>query len=132
MVATVHIVSPQLDALTVALRDFAFQMGMPAEVVTPESTAGRAVLARHGDSSAFPVVSALGDITSQPRSVRDLAVTIYGAPDDIDVDKVVDLVVVGAGPAGLAAAVYAGLGGADARVILETGGAPAGRPAPAR
>ena len=94
-------------------------MGMPAEVVTPESTAGRAVLARHGDSSAFPVVSALGDITSQPRSVRDLAVTIYGAPDDIDVDKVVDLVVVGAGPAGLAAAVYGSSEGLTT-VVLES------------
>ena len=119
VVATVHIVSPQLDALTVALRDFAFQMGMPAEVVTPESPAGRAVLARHGDSSAFPVVSALGDITSQPQSVRDLAVTIYGAPDDIDVDKVVDLVVVGAGPAGLAAAVYGSSEGLTT-VVLES------------
>jgi thioredoxin reductase (NADPH) len=106
VVPTVHIVSPQLDPLTVALRDFAYQMGMPAAVVAPDSETGREVLARHGDSSAFPVVSALGDLTSQPRSVRDLAVTIYGAPDEIDVDKVVDLLVVGAGPAGLAAAVY--------------------------
>ena len=119
VVATVQIVSPQLDALTVALRDFAYQMGMPAEVVTPESATGRGVLARHGDSSAFPVVSALGDLTTQPRSVRDLAGTLYGAPDDIDVDKVVDLVVVGAGPAGLAAAVYGSSEGLRT-VVLES------------
>jgi thioredoxin reductase (NADPH) len=106
VVPTVHIVSPQPDALTAAIRDFAYQMGMPAEVVTPESDTGRQVIARHGDASAFPIVSALGGITTQPSSVRDVATTIYGAPDDIDVDKVVDLVVVGAGPAGLAAAVY--------------------------
>ena len=80
VVATVHIVSPQLDALTVALRDFAYQMGMPAEVVTPESATGREVLARHGDSSVLPVVSALGDVTTQPRSVRDLAVTHLRRP----------------------------------------------------
>lgn len=119
VVPTVHIVSPQLDPLTVALRDFAYQMGMPAEVVTPDSATGRAVLARHGESGVFPVVSALGDITTQPRSVRDLAVTIYGAPDDIDVDKVVDLVVVGAGPAGLAAAVYGSSEGLTT-VVLES------------
>ena len=66
------------------------------------------MLARHGGHSELPVVSALGrHVTTQPSSVRDLAGTLYGAPDDIDVDKVVDLVVVGAGPAGLAAAVYA-------------------------
>ena len=119
VVPTVHIVSAQLDSLTVALRDFAYQMGMPAEVVTPESATGREVLARHGDSSAFPVVSALGDVTTQPRSVRDLAVTLYGAPDDIDVDKVVDLVVVGAGPAGLASAVYGSSEGLQT-VVLES------------
>jgi thioredoxin reductase (NADPH) len=119
VVATVHIVSPVLDALTSAIRDFAYQMGMPADVVTPESVTGRAVIARHGDGSAFPIVSALGGITSQPSSVRDVAVTLYGAPDDIDVDKVVDLVVVGAGPAGLATAVYASSEGLTT-VVLES------------
>ena len=119
VVPTVHIVSAQLDSLTVALRDFAYQMGMPAEVVTPESATGRGVLARHGDSSVLPVVSALGDVTTQPRSVRDLAVTLYGAPDDIDVDKVVDLVVVGAGPAGLASAVYGSSEGLQT-VVMES------------
>ena len=45
--------------------------------------------------------------------------TIYGAPDEIDVDKVVDVVVVGAGPAGLAAAVYASSEGLKT-VVLES------------
>ena len=45
--------------------------------------------------------------------------SIYGAPDDIDVDKVVDLVVVGAGPAGLAAAVYGSSEGLTT-VVLES------------
>ncbi|MEO7352447.1 MAG: FAD-dependent oxidoreductase, partial [Marmoricola sp.] len=119
VVPTVHIVSPVMDALTSALRDFAYQMGMPAEVVTPESETGRAVITRHGDGSRFPIVSALGDITSQPTSVRELAATIYGAPDEIDVDKVVDLVVVGAGPAGLASAVYGSSEGLST-VVLES------------
>ena len=43
---------------------------------------------------------------SCPRTTRDLAITLYGRPDDIEVDQVVDLVVIGAGPAGLAASVY--------------------------
>ena len=38
--------------------------------------------------------------------MRDVAMSIYGRPDDIEVDSVVDLVIVGAGPAGLAASVY--------------------------
>ena len=65
------------------------------------------------------MVSALGGITTAPRSVRDLATTIYGAPDEIDVDKIVDVVVVGAGPAGLAAAVYASSEGLKT-VVLES------------
>jgi thioredoxin reductase (NADPH) len=117
VVPTVHIVSPRLDPLTVAIRDFAYQMGMPAQVVTPDSETGREVLARHGDDSAFPVVSALGGLTLQPNSVRDVAVSLYGTPEDIDVDKVVDLVVVGAGPAGLAAAVYGSSEGLKTVVI---------------
>ena len=47
-----------------ALRDFAYQMGMPAEVVAPDSETGREVLARHGDDSELPVVSALGGMTT--------------------------------------------------------------------
>src|ERR1700712_1916849 len=119
VVPTAIIVSPALDPLTVALRDFAFQMGMPAQVVTPDSEMGRHVCELHGDDSHFPVVKALGGITSQPRSVQELGATIYGAPDQIDVDEVVDLVVVGAGPAGLAAAVYGSSEGLST-VVLQT------------
>ncbi|GAA3614203.1 hypothetical protein GCM10022199_17830 [Marihabitans asiaticum] len=40
-------------------------------------------------------------------SVRQAAAMFYGRPGDIEVDEVADMVVVGAGPAGLAAYVYA-------------------------
>jgi thioredoxin reductase (NADPH) len=118
-VTTMQIVSPQLDALTSAIRDFAFQMGMPAAVLAPESPAGREVIARHGDGSSFPIVSTLNGLTIQPAAVREVAARIYGAPDEIDVDKVVDLVVVGAGPAGQAAAVYGSSEGLRT-VVLES------------
>ncbi|MCW2819462.1 MAG: thioredoxin reductase, partial [Marmoricola sp.] len=125
VVPTVHIVSPRLDAVTVALRDFAYQMGMPAEVVAPESDLGLEIVARHAAAghehdAELPLVSALGGRTSQPRSVQELAATIYGAPDQVDVDEVVDLVVVGSGPAGLAAAVYGSSEGLST-VVLEAG-----------
>ncbi|MCW2847206.1 MAG: thioredoxin reductase [Marmoricola sp.] len=83
VVASMQIVSPRLDALTSALRDFAFQMGMPAEVVTPDSEIGREIIARHGDGTRFPIVSALNNLTAQPSSVRDLAVTIYGSSEGL-------------------------------------------------
>ena len=48
-------------------------------------------------------------------SVHDVAVTIYGDADDIDIETVVDVAIVGAGPAGLAAAVYGASEGLDHR-----------------
>ena len=41
-----------------------------------------------------------------PATVREVAAAIYGRPDTIELSTVVDLCIVGAGPAGLAAAVY--------------------------
>ena len=119
VVAGVVIVSPAVDALTAALRDFTFQMGMTAVVVTPDSETGRHVCELHGDDAHFPIVKTLGGKTTQPASVQELAASIYGAPEEIEVDEVVDLVVVGAGPAGLAAAVYGSSEGLST-VVLET------------
>ncbi len=51
-------------------------------------------------------------------SVRDVATRLYGKPDDIGDLGVVDVVIVGGGPAGLAAAVYASSEGL-ATVVLE-------------
>ena len=50
--------------------------------------------------------------------MRDVALNVYGAPTELDLDEVVDVAVVGAGPAGLAAAVYAASEGL-ATVVLE-------------
>ena len=105
-VESVRIVSPQADALTLGIRDFLDRMGMPRGVHHPESAVGQEVLADFDGVVTWPLVDAFGRGTHAPTSVREVAAAIYGKPDDLDTGTVADLCIVGAGPAGLAAAVY--------------------------
>ncbi|MEO7448656.1 MAG: FAD-dependent oxidoreductase [Humibacillus sp.] len=117
-VVSVAIVSPVEDALTLAIRDYLDRMGMPNRVFAPGSDEGRAVLSHLEGEPDFPVVMDLGKRVASAHSVKDVATRIYGRPADIDVDRVVDVAIVGAGPAGLAAAVYASSEGLST-VVLE-------------
>ena len=117
-VESVRIVSPGSDALTLAVRDFLDRMGLPNRTYAPDTPEGREVLAEAGADPAYPVVRAMDSAVFSPRSVRDVAVRVYGSPTDIDLDTVADVAVVGAGPAGLAAAVYASSEGLST-VVLE-------------
>ena len=121
-VVAVAIVSPVEDALTLGIRDYLDRMGMPNRVYAPDSDKGRHVIEHfvaEGGEPDFPLIMDLGKRVSVARSVRDVAVRIYGQPADIDVDTVVDVAIVGAGPAGLAAAVYASSEGLST-VVLES------------
>ncbi|UUZ57879.1 hypothetical protein [Nocardioides sp. B-3] len=108
-VVIVQIVSPVDNAMTLTMRDYLDRIGTPARVYAPDSEVGREVMARYsGEPDRWPVVSAFGrDEAVHMTDIRDLYTQIYGRPDDIEVDRVVDLVVIGAGPAGLGASVYA-------------------------
>ncbi|GAB3771177.1 thioredoxin reductase (NADPH) [Nocardioides ginsengisegetis] len=117
-VDTVQIVTPGGDALTGAIRDFLDRMGMPNRVYAPDSDTGRAIVERYDGEPAYPLVAAMQRPPIAPRTVRDVAITIYGQPADIDVEAVVDLAIVGGGPAGLAAAVYGASEGLST-VVLE-------------
>ena len=117
-VVSVKIISPVHDGLTLGIRDFFDRMGMPSRVWEPDSDAGRHVLAQWDGEVGYPLVHALNRPTIRPTSVRDVALSVYGAPTELDLDHVVDLAVVGGGPAGLAAAVYASSEGLST-VVLE-------------
>jgi thioredoxin reductase (NADPH) len=117
-VVSVKIVSPVRDGLTLAIRDFLDRMGMPSRVYEPDSDGGRFVLDRWDGEPAYPLVYALNRPVVHATSVRDVAIAMYGAPTELDLDHVVDVAVVGGGPAGLAAAVYAASEGLTT-VILE-------------
>lgn len=111
-VATVEILAPRPDRLTLALRDYLDRIGMPNTMVSPESAQGRKIrgLAEEQGIAAdvYPITKLFSDDrVFVPRSVRDLAILLYGRPDDIELTSCVDVCIVGAGPAGLAASVYA-------------------------
>lgn len=119
VVENVRIITPEKDTLTRELLDYLARVGMPAGVHHPDSDVGREVMAQCPDNEGrWPVVSSMTGWCGHCPSVRALANQLYGRPDEIDVDEVVDLVVVGAGPAGLAASVYASSEGL-ATICLE-------------
>ena len=120
-VDTIRIVSEPGNALASGLREYAGRMGMPYRVYPPDSDEARAIVAEHeaaGGVTAYPMVQGMDRTPFVATSVRDLAIAMFGTPDPITVDGVVDLAIVGAGPAGLAAAVYGASEGLRT-VVLE-------------
>lgn len=118
LVDSVQIVSPDGGGLVLAIRDYLLRIGAPGRVYAPDSEVGKEVVAAYDGEPTWPLVRVFSskDVVA-PTSVRDVAMSIYGRPDDIDVDTVVDVLVVGAGPAGLATAVYASSEGLSAVAI---------------
>ncbi|MFC7489498.1 MULTISPECIES: FAD-dependent oxidoreductase [unclassified Knoellia] len=100
------------------IRDFLDRMGLPNTVHAPDSPAGVAALAAAGPDATLPLLQAPHDdyLLSNP-SNADLGAVLYGRPADIGEEAICDLVIVGAGPAGLGAAVYAASEGLDTLII---------------
>ncbi len=91
---------------------------MPNTVHAPDSPAGIEVLAAAGPGAELPVLQGPNaELTLSRPSNADLGAALYGRPTDIGEDAICDLVIVGAGPAGLGAAVYAASEGLDTLVI---------------
>jgi thioredoxin reductase (NADPH) len=121
-VVTAKIISPARDSLTMAIRDFLDRMGMQNRVWHPDAPELQDYLSGirgqlGGDDLRWPLVVAANRVPIQATSVRDVAIAINGRPSDFDIDETVDLAVVGGGPAGLAAAVYAASEGLSVVVL---------------
>lgn len=95
---------------TARLRDFLDRMGMPAVAVHEDSPQAAAVLARareqHGDRIVLPLVDAGSRGLYCDPTLAEVGRSLFGGLDSLGEDFVADLAVIGAGPAGLAAAVY--------------------------
>jgi thioredoxin reductase (NADPH) len=126
-IETVRVVSPPGNALASSIRDFLDRMGMPNRTYDPSTEVGREIVERYDGEPAYPLVDSPYRDVHAPASVREVAAAVYGRPEDIDVDSVVDLCIVGAGPAGLAAAVYGSSEGLNTVVVeVEAIGGQAG------
>jgi thioredoxin reductase (NADPH) len=116
-VTAAEIIAPATDTTTFAIRDYLDRMGMPSAVIAPDSDKAGRLLEGYDGPREYPIFTRMGRPPVPVTSVRDVASLIYGTPADIDVDTVVDVAVVGAGPAGLAAAVYGSSEGLSTVVI---------------
>jgi thioredoxin reductase (NADPH) len=100
------------------IRSLLARGGVPHEWLDPESDAARERLARAGitDTPAQPVVLLLDGRALRNPDNATLAAA-YGLTTALDDARDADVVVVGAGPGGLAAAVYAASEGLDVLVV---------------
>ncbi|WP_232296373.1 NAD(P)/FAD-dependent oxidoreductase [Terriglobus sp. TAA 43] len=111
---------------TSSVREFIDRNGYPYNYVELEADAGsQSLLDRFGvDANDIPIVICNNKTVLKNPSALELAEEL-GWNGSVNRDMVRDLIIVGAGPAGLAAAVYAAWGGLD--VLLIESHAPGGQ-----
>jgi thioredoxin reductase (NADPH) len=114
------------SASTLRIREFLTRNGQPFTYQEVESDPGvQALLDRfHVGVADVPVVVCEGGTVLRNPSLEDLASGL-GLSPALDTQAIRDVVIVGAGPAGLAAAVYAASEGLDVLVLEDT--APGGQ-----
>lgn len=118
LVSAVDIVSDGSTAQVAAIRDLLERMGIPNRVLDPEDEDAQAVLEQAGADVELPVVRVFNGRVLSGATAPAVNEAISTGFDSIPEDSIADVVVVGAGPAGLAAAVYAASEGLDT-IVLE-------------
>jgi thioredoxin reductase (NADPH) len=126
----VQVVAPMKMPEVARIVDYLQRMGIPHRRYLADSELGQAVVRAAGPDAQFPLVRTpskkgpesqeidADEIMSNP-TLAEMASKMYGSVRDLDTEFVADMVVVGSGPAGLAAAVYGASEGL-ATVVLES------------
>ena len=117
VVDAVKIVGSETAAAERAMVDILGRHAIPAGIYPPDSGEGRRILARAGADARLPVVQVLDAPPLSDPSLEELA-DQFGFPRDVGGTEY-DLAIVGAGPAGLGAAVYAASEGLSTLVVEQ-------------
>lgn len=116
---TVHVVGAGWSGRAYELRDVFERCAIPHAFCLAESSEGRELLAKAGPDAKLPVIVLPdGRVLSDPTDIEIAEAT--GGALEFEGDRF-DLVIVGAGPAGLSAAVYGASEGLRTLVIDEGG-----------
>jgi thioredoxin reductase (NADPH) len=116
---TVHVVGESWSGRAYELRDTLGRCAMPHSFCLVDSNQGRALLADTGAGAKLPLVVFPDGTTLEDPSNAEIA---RAAGSSVDPERMdFDLVIVGAGPAGLSAAVYGASEGFNTLVVDEGG-----------
>jgi len=117
VVDAVKIVGSETAAAERTMVDILRRHAIPAGVYAPDSSEGRRILARAAADAGLPVVEVLDAPPLSEPSLDELA-DQFGFAGEVG-GTVYDLAIVGAGPAGLGAAVYAASEGLSTLVVEQ-------------
>jgi thioredoxin reductase (NADPH) len=116
---TIHIIGQSWEGRAYELRQLLGRCAMPHAFVLADSPAGRDLVAQAGEGDGYPlVIFPDGTVLHDPTNAE--LVEASGSPVDPPSTDF-DLVIVGAGPAGLSAAVYGASEGFDT-LVVDSGG----------
>lgn len=117
-VTSVRIVDDGGQRELAGIRDFLDRMGIAYARYRPDSVPGLEIRALVPADSPLPIIAQFNRPPLVGATVRSVAEAFYGSPSELGEDFLADLLVIGAGPAGLAAAVYGASEGLRT-VVLE-------------